>query len=391
MTVVDWVSAEHGPPQWVPRDGAFSVNRYTDVAALLRHPDIRVPEIVRNITRLGERANRPFPNLVNLVGGFLAFHNPPMHTRLRQFMRQSLERLGPALAEDAIRRHVNSLLDEVATEEPVDAVAILANRLPIRVMANALGLPEAFVAGTRESNFGLSQVWHYAPSLRSLQRLDDNAGAIFAALIGWLHDDETAPAQGLRTIAALGKDEFGLGENEIAALGFFLVLAGIVTTSGMLGSTIFWALSHPAGTWWSGQSQIVRSGLDEIMRMTPPLREIVRVAGADIHLGDTVIENGTSIILKLEEAHRDPAAYADPGRFEPTRRGPPHLGFAAGGHACIGVALAYREAAILLEQLFERFDVELLDPVPHWEEHRDFRRLKRLPLSLRPSSNGKAT
>jgi cytochrome P450 len=158
----------------------------------------------------------------------------------------------------------------------------------------------------------------------------------------------------------------------------------------MLGSAMLLALLHPSGTWWRGTPQTVKSGFDEVLRMAPPLREVVRVAAADVQLDDTVIEKGTSLVLKIEEAHRDPAAYEEAAHFDPARRGLPHLGFAAGAHACIGVALAYREGAVLLEQLFSRFSVELLDTVLDWDEHRDFRRLKRLSVSLSLSSNGKA-
>jgi cytochrome P450 len=220
MTVTDWVSVEHSPPQWIPRDGALSVNRYADVATLLRHPDIRGPELGRNITKLAERANRSFPNLVNLVGGFLLFQNPPAHTRLRQFLRQTLELLGPALTEETIRGHADFLLDSVDADAPVDAIKALSNRLPIRVMAHALGVTEEFVVAARETNYGLHRVWHYGAPLRAFDRLEVEAGELLAPLIEKLRTgDGSAP--GLQAIGALGKDQFDLAENEIAALVFF--------------------------------------------------------------------------------------------------------------------------------------------------------------------------
>jgi cytochrome P450 len=244
------------------------------------------------------------------------------------------------------------------------------------------------VSGTRETNYRLGRVWHYAPPLRVLDRLEIEAGELFTPLIGHLRAGPT-PTQGLPGLVALGKDRFGLNETEIAASIFFLIMAGIVTTAGMLGSAIFLALSHPTErAWWRGNAQAVKSGLDEVVRMAAPFRQLVRVAGADLRLDDIAIEEGTSMILKLEQAHRDPGAYPDPHRFDPARRGPPHFGLSAGAHACLGAALAYREAAILLDELFRRFDVNLLDGTPRWEEHLDLRRLERLPLILRPSANG---
>ena len=136
---------------------------------------------------------------------------------------------------------------------------------------------------------------------------------------------------------------------------------------------------------------LMKACIDETMRFAGPLRHVGRVAGPEMCLSDVRIPPGSGIYVKLEVAHRDPAAYEHPERFDIDRRGPPHLGFAAGIHACLGTGLAHLEAATLVSMMFQRFDVELFEGSPQWQEHLLFRELAKLPLVLRPIAKRKTT
>jgi cytochrome P450 len=53
---------------------------------------------------------------------------------------------------------------------------------------------------------------------------------------------------------------------------------------------------------------------------------------------------GTLVTVYLASAHRDPAVYDDPDRFDVGRRpAQPHLEFGIGRHYCVGAALARME------------------------------------------------
>jgi cytochrome P450 PksS len=87
-----------------------------------------------------------------------------------------------------------------------------------------------------------------------------------------------------------------------------------------------------------------------------------RVASEDLKLGGQRIRQGEVVFLGIAAANRDPKVFADPDRFDIHRPSRPHLTFATGPHACLGMGLARLELEIALLTLFQRFPHLRLDP-----------------------------
>lgn len=392
MNVPDWVAADPLPPQWSASENALRVNRYADVAAVLRHPDMEVVELSAEVAKLAARSGRSFSNLINLFGGVAFFRNPPAHAKIRRMMRQSLDMFAPDLTASAIRNHVDFLLGAVNADEPIDAVSALSLRLPILVIARALGLAEDIATAIRRSSARLIEASHRVVPFKTYERLEKEASDLTAILVEQIAAS-AGKATGLSRMIALAKTDYGFDNSAIAACTFYLILASVETASALLGNAIYLLSSHPNELdRLRSTPAMMTSCLNEIMRFAGALRRLnARVATTDLRLADVVIEAGTAIILMIEQAHRDPAVYADPSRFDIARQAPPHFGFGAGIHACLGSALARLEATTLVTALLDRFDIELLDTAPQWEENPDLRRLATLKLVLRPVPKGQAT
>jgi cytochrome P450 len=94
--------------------------------------------------------------------------------------------------------------------------------------------------------------------------------------------------------------------------------------------------------------------VEETLRYDPPVQFTGRIATAPVQLGDLTIEQGDVAFLLLAAAGRDPAASADPDRFDIGRADIRHLAFGAGVHFCVGAPLARLEGEIALDVLARR-------------------------------------
>ena len=79
-----------------------------------------------------------------------------------------------------------------------------------------------------------------------------------------------------------------------------------------------------------------------------------RIATEDVQVGGVTIRAGEGVIVALQSANRDPAAFDDPDALDVTRDARRHLAFGHGLHQCVGQSLARAELQIGLPILFER-------------------------------------
>ena len=108
---------------------------------------------------------------------------------------------------------------------------------------------------------------------------------------------------------------------------------------------------------------------EESMRLFPPAWITDRVAIEDDHIEGVDIPKGTTVIIYIYGAHRSPAHWTDPEKFDPGRfdrecrkAQPPfsYLPFGGGPRLCIGNNFAMMEMQLVLAQMLRRFDFEPL-------------------------------
>ncbi|MCX5402695.1 cytochrome P450 [Streptomyces sp. NBC_00335] len=120
-----------------------------------------------------------------------------------------------------------------------------------------------------------------------------------------------------------------------------------------------WALAA-GGEGSAERREAIQALVSETLRLYPSAWILPRHAVEDDVLAGYAVEAGTDVVVCPYLAHRDPALWPDPERFDPLRFTAPggrpsvpggYVPFGIGPRACLGLQFALRESTVLLEQL----------------------------------------
>jgi pentalenolactone synthase len=82
---------------------------------------------------------------------------------------------------------------------------------------------------------------------------------------------------------------------------------------------------------------------------------IPRYARTGLDIAGTTVRPGELVLLDIGAANHDAEAFADPDRFDATRRAAAHVTFGHGARYCLGAPLARIELQVVLSLLAARF------------------------------------
>jgi cytochrome P450 len=237
----------------------------------------------------------------------------------------------------------------------MDLIEAFAYPLPVAVISDMLGIPEADRAEVRRWTDELLVQRSRNPAQlhrAELRRFTD-----------YLRDQvdrkRRDPADDLITFLAR-TDDGGerLDEDEMLSMIFLLFIAGHVTTVNLIGSAAVALLR------WPDQMAAVRADpglvknlVEETLRYWAPVENAFpRIACERMTVGGVSIEPGDRVSAGIASAARDPAKFVDPDRFDVTRPDArKHFAFGRGIHTCLGAPLARLEATIAIGVLLERY------------------------------------
>jgi hypothetical protein len=171
-----------------------------------------------------------------------------------------------------------------------------------------------------------------------------------------------------------------LSDEEIRVHCIGFLVAGNMTTSDLIGNGILALLQHPAElAKLKAKPELVGKAIEEILRYAPPVGQSARIANREMAAGGCPVHKGQVMITSIPGANRDPAAYAEPDRFDLTREAQPHVSFGGGQHICIGAPLARLEAQVAFAKLFQRYpNLKLVQEEVRWKATPFFHGLEEL-------------
>jgi cytochrome P450 len=320
---------------------AVLLTRHADVRAVLDDERLSADETVPGYPFLYEGAfESPLKGTFMRVDG-------EAHYRVRRMLSKDFTRKRAAVLRPAVEAIVDSCLDDmIAAGQPADIVRDLAFPVPARAICQLLGVPYEDRAVFEENTRAMIDTTSTAEQVQAAM------GAIFAYLDQLVGGKEKAPADDL--ISRLVTEDLDRHEQVIIAL--ILLVGGHETTSTMIGLGTFALLEHPdqlASV--MAEPELWPTAVEELLRhQTIVQNPIQRVALADIPVGDDVIRAGEGVLLVLEAADRDPAAFPDPDRLDVRRGARDHVAFSFGPHQCLGHAVARMELDVVFSRLFAR-------------------------------------
>jgi len=276
-------------------------------------------------------------------------NEPPAHTRLRRliagaFGRGHVQRLAPMVAELA-NGMVDQLAGKIAADGEADLLEFLAQPLPVAVIAELLGAPEADRSLLVPWSNAIVKMYEYALPAAEQDAAERAAGEFVA----YLRELAERPL-GDDLISDLRRG--GLTPDELVATAVLLLMAGHEATVNVIGNGVSALLTHTSQ--WErllAGPELVDSCVEELIRFDSPLQLFERTATTDVEIAGYRVAEGEKIGALLGAAARDPAVFDEPDKLDIGRTPNAHLGFGMGIHYCVGAPLARVEIAAALGAL----------------------------------------
>ncbi|WP_407941214.1 cytochrome P450 [Nonomuraea cypriaca] len=332
---------------------AWLVTRHADVREVLGRPDdfsskgaLR-PDVIPAPAALAELTDAPggAPVVLSTDGA--------AHQRYRRPLTRGLSPARVAAALPFVQETAAGLIASFAPAGRVEWMSQYAGPLPAAVIGHLMGLDPADVPGAiRAADRAEDLLFLPMPEEEQIatarevaalrHRLDAHAARS--------RDQQSLTGELVRGLAA---GEPSAGErDEIAANLMNLMLAGHLTTTALLGTTVH-LLLRDRRQWelLCARPDLAPAAIEEAARFEAPVQGFRRLVTRPVEVAGTRLREGETVFVSFGSAGRDEAVFERPDEFDIAREPARHLSFGHGVHACPGAFLAREQLRVTLELL----------------------------------------
>jgi cytochrome P450 len=302
-----------GPASYLPGTG-WIVTRSCQARAVLADPAYQVPEA---------RTTGPIGSIAWLRSSVSRFTNGPDHAHRRGRVGAELNRVAPNELRDDAELRAHALIDTASGPGRIDVMETLARRVPAAVLAARLGIadPDRAAAAVR-----VTAAAYFPGAAPARERAADASTAELVQMLG--------PADEGTIVARIA-----------------LLVQACDATAALIGTAVCHALP-PGGDQnvaWPTDAIVA-----EVVRHDPPLRVTRRICRGHAELDGRPVAPGSTVLLRVDSANRDPELLAAPGDFDPGRSEFSNLTFGSGLRPCPGEAHALMLAAGVVQAVRDR-------------------------------------
>ena len=341
--------------------GFWAVTRHADIVAINR--DFRRFSSRQGI-RMEEMSEEERAARLTMME-----HDPPEHTRLRRFANRGFARPLIEACEQRVRNIVVDVLDRALVRSEFDCVAEIAKPLPLKMLADVLGVSEedgAWLAGKGDEMIANSD-----PDFTDhvVDRVDTDAYRLMpfrspAAAEVFAYAERQAQVrrrQPRDDVVSLLLEPLADGTplTDLEFKNFFVLLisAGNDTTRYAIASALHVLANHPHlfERLRHADERLWSTAVEELLRWSSPTMHFRRTAAEDVEMHGRSVRAGDKLILWFISGNYDESVFEDPFEVNLARDPNPHMAFGRGGpHACLGMWLARMELRIVLQELTAR-------------------------------------
>jgi cytochrome P450 len=287
--------------------------------------------------------------------------DPPFHKDARRMLLPVFSPQAVAKLEPSTRAYCRELIEAMGDRDVVDAAEEYAQHIPVRVIAEMLGLPES------DADVFRGFVHHVLEGVAlPMEERAEGMLALFGYLQGHIQDHIDNPRDDLITFLLESEmhgeklDPFQVGRT----IGLLLI-AGIDTTWSAIGASIWHLAKTPSDRQrLVDEPELLPTAMEELLRAYAPVT-MARLVRDDVEWNGCPMKAEEWVLLSFPSANRDPEAFDRPDEVIIDRAENRHAAFGLGIHRCAGSHLARMELRVALEVWLEAFPTfELADPDP---------------------------
>ncbi|MDR5654626.1 cytochrome P450 [Ruixingdingia sedimenti] len=308
--------------------------------------------------------------------------DPPGHTEVRAAVTKILSPRLIRSWRDLFEREAAARVGEMLDRREFDAMEHLIEPYVLKVFSTAVGvdLPRENVIAIGEMRFnqtGPDNVLYRGAMERAEPYLDwyehsvDRVGVLPGSIAEQIYVAEDR-----------GEIEAGVAKSLVRTL----VGGGTDSTIAGLGACFHHLARSPGQMALAvADPMLMRTALDEGIRMESPFQVIYRTPNRDVDFAGFTLEKDRKLGLWLGAGNRDPRKWDNPDMFD-LRRNPAgvHVAFGTGMHVCIGQMIARLESECLLTEFARR--VKTVEPAGESlpRPMNQMRQLRSIPLRVTP-------